>query len=188
MNIDIRHERMTEDGRRIASRSAENGGFAGIYNDAGYGIANIDRLARIDGDGDLGFVHDHIADNDEPRAHATTDEEWRSLVRLLGAAPEMLAVLKSLRRSMERLEDWRSIDATDIDSIIASDGLRVIDAMLDKVEPRRVVRSTVWVTVAVEVETTPGEASEPGNVCMAAVEAVRDGEGEIVRDEIIEIG
>jgi hypothetical protein len=41
------------------------------------------------------------------------------------------------------------------------------------------------VTVEVEIETTHGEASKPGNVCMAAVEAVRDGEGTIVAHEIV---
>lgn len=169
MNIDIRHERMTEDGRRIASRSAENGGFAGIYNDAGYGIANIDRLARIDGDGDLGFVHDHIQDNDEPRAHATTDEEWRSLVRLLGAAPEMLAALKNM---------VLAFDHGDADSEM--DALRQVKEAIAKAEPHRIMRHCVSVTVEVEVE-----AADPAAAIRSAVEIVRDGEGVIVAHEIV---
>jgi len=177
MNIDIRHERMTEDGRRIASRSAEHGGYAGVYNDAGYGIANIDRLARIDGVGDLGFVHNHIQDNEEPRAHATTDEQWRSLVRLLNAAPEMLAVLKSIR---DDLGCGEGVSAAEADVMRNS-----ILAVLAKAEPDNTVRHCVSVTVEVTLDTTPGEASEPGNVIMAAVEAVRDGEGTVVAHEIV---
>jgi hypothetical protein len=46
-------------------------------------------------------------------------------------------------------------------------------------------RTRVSVTVEVEVTTTAGEASEPGNVIMAAVEAVRDGEGTVVAHEIV---
>ena len=178
MNIKIRHERMESDGRRNASPSAANGGYAGIYNAEGYGIANIDRLARIDGDGDLGFVHDHIADNDEPRAHATTNEQWKSLIRLLNAAPEMLSVLRNI---LADLDCGEGLSVAEADVMRGS-----ILAVLAKAEPPRKVKHTVWVTVAVDVETTPGEASKPGNVCMAAIEAVRDGEGEIVRDEIIE--
>jgi hypothetical protein len=177
MNIDIRHERMSENGCRNASRSAENGGYAGIYNAAGYGIANIDRLARIDGDGDLGFVHDHIECNDDPRAHATTDAEWRSLIKLLAAAPEMLTVLKSIR---DDLGCGEGISAAEADVMLCS-----IGEVLSKVEPPRSVRHRVSVTVEVEVETDPGEASEPGNVIMSAVEAVRDGEGTVVAHEIV---
>jgi hypothetical protein len=177
MNIDIRHERMTEDRRRIASRSAENGGYAGVYNDAGYGIANIDRLARIVGDGDLGFIHDHIQDNDEPRAHATTDEQWRSLIRLLNAAPEMLAVLRSIR---DDLDCGEGVSAAEADVMRNS-----IVAVLAKANLDNTVRQRVSVTVEVTLDTTPGEASEHGNVLMAAIEAVRDGEGTIVSHEFV---
>ena len=178
MNIDVRHERMTEDGRRQADRSAANGGYAGIYNDKGYGIANIDRLARIDGEGDLGFVHDHIEDNEHPRAHATTDEQWRSLISLIDAAPEMLSVLRNI---LADLGCGEGLSAAEADVMRGS-----ILAVIAAAEPPRKVKHTVWVTVAVDVETTPGEASKPGNVSMAAIEAVRDGEGDIVRDEIVE--
>lgn len=177
MDIHIRHELMTSDNRRIDSWSADNSGFAGIYNDAGYSIANIDRLARIDGDGDLGFVHDHIADNDEPRAHATTDEQWRALVRMINAAPEMLAVLKNIR---DDLGCGEGVSAAEADVMRNS-----ILAVLAKAEPDSTVRHRVNVTVEVTLDTTPGEASKPGNVIMAAVEAVRDGEGMVVAHEIV---
>jgi hypothetical protein len=178
MNIDIRHEHMSENGCRNASRSAENGGYAAIYNAEGYGIANIDRLARIDGEGDLGFVHDQIECNDDPRAHATTDAEWRSLIRLLNAAPEMLAVLKSIR---DDLGCGEGVSAAEADVMRCS-----IVAVLAKVEvaPPCNVTRRVSVTVEVEVETAPGEASESGNVIMAAIEAVRDGEGTVVAHQI----
>lgn len=52
-------------------------------------------------------------------------------------------------------------------------------------EPPAAVRHRVNVTVEVTLDTTAGEASEPGNVIMAAVEAVRDGEGTVVAHEIV---
>lgn len=52
-------------------------------------------------------------------------------------------------------------------------------------EPPALVRHTVNVTVEVTLDTTPGEASDPGNVIMAACEAVRDGEGTVVAHEIV---
>jgi hypothetical protein len=177
MNIEIHHQQMTRNGCRNASRSAENGGYAAIYNAEGYGIANIDRLARIDGDGDLGFVHPQIECNDRLRAHATTDAEWRSLIKLLAAAPEMLAVIKSIR---DDLGCGEGVSAAEADVMRCS-----IAEVLAKVEPTRSQRHRVSVTVEVEVETDPGEASEPGNVIMSAVEAVRDGEGTVVAHEIV---
>lgn len=61
------------------------------------------------------------------------------------------------------------------------------DGYLEPVDgqPPATVRHRVSVTVEVTLDTTPGEASEPGNVIMAAVEAVRDGEGVIVAHEIV---
>lgn len=172
MNIDIRHQHMSEDGGRNASRWAANGGYAAVYNAEGYGIAIIDRLARIDGDGDLGFVHDQIADNDEPRAHATTDDEWRSLIRLLDAAPEMLTVLKSIR---DDLGCGEGLSAAEADVMRGS-----ILAVLAKAEPPTTVRHRVSVTVEVEVDEV-----DPAAAIRSAVEIVREGEGVIVAHEIV---
>lgn len=172
MNISIRHQHMSEDRRRNASRSAANGGHAAVYNAEGYGIANIDRLARIDGDGDLGFVHAQIADNDEPRAHATTDEEWRALICLLDAAPEMLALLKSIR---DDLGCGEGVSAAEADVMRNS-----ILAVLAKAEPPALVRHRVSVTVEVEVDEV-----DPAAAIRSAVEIVRDGEGAIVAHEIV---
>jgi hypothetical protein len=165
---------MSEDGSRNAAMSAANGGYAAVYNAAGYGIANIDRLARIDSDGDLAFVHEQIADNDDKWSHATTDEQWRSLIHLLDAAPSLLLACKQMADAF---------DHGDADSEAAA--LRSIKAAIAKAEPPQLVRHTVSVTVEVEIDTTPGEASKPGNVIMEAVEAVRDGEGTVVRHEIV---
>lgn len=141
----------------------------------------VDAAAALENLTDFPYVTE---ENDDAREAVRLAGRLRDAAAGCDASPEMLAVLKSLRRALGRLEDWRSIDATEIDSIIASDGLRVIDAVLDKVEPRA-VRHRVNVTVEVTLDTTPGEASEPGNVIMAAVEAVRDGEGVVVAHEIV---
>jgi hypothetical protein len=129
MSINVRHERMTEGDCRNAAESAANGGYAGIYNAEGYGIANIDRLARIDGGGDLGFVHDHVSCNDDPKAHATTDEQWKSLIRLLNAAPKMLQIIREYRHEA-REAGWGcdSLDAMATEVIDAVDGRTAMPA------------------------------------------------------------
>ena len=175
MNIDVRHERMTEDGRREADRSAANGGYAGIYNDKGYGIANIDRLARIDGDGDLGFVHDHIEDNESPRAHATTDEQWKSLISLIDAAPAMLSVLRNI---LADLGCGEGLSAAEADVMRGS-----ILAVIAKAEPPQIVRRRVRVAVEVCVDVDAHATDESAH--RLAVEMVRDGEGQVVSHDLI---
>lgn len=59
------------------------------------------------------------------------------------------------------------------------------DPVMDMEVPSPPRRSRVVVAVEVEIDTTPGEASEPGNVIMAAEEAVRDGEGTVIGSRII---
>lgn len=78
-----------ENGCRNAIKDRPDSLFAGIYNASGYGVANIDRLGRLESD----YLHDHITDNDEPHLHATTDEEWQSIVRCIRASPDLLAAL-----------------------------------------------------------------------------------------------
>lgn len=58
--------------------------------------------------------------------------------RILAAAPEMLAALKRMREVFEQLSDgdWRSLDATYVDQLIASDGLRGCDKVIAKAEGR----------------------------------------------------
>jgi hypothetical protein len=175
MNINVRHERMTEDGCRNADKSAANGGYAGIYNDEGYGIANIDRLARIDGDGDLGFVHDHIECNDEPRAHATTDEQWKSMIRLLDAAPALLAMLKDI---LSDLDCGEGLSLAEADAMRS----RIIEAIA-KAEPPRVIRRRVRVAVEVCVDVDVDATDEAAQ--RLAVGLVRDGEGQVVSHDLV---
>lgn len=105
------------------------------------------------------------------------DAEQAANVALVTAAPEMLEVLKNIR---DDLGCGEGVSAAEADVMRNS-----ILAVLAKVEPAATVRHRVNVTVEVTLDTTPGEASEPGNVIMAAIEAVRDGEGVIVAHEIV---
>lgn len=175
MNWTIKAEQMDcETGCRNAKTMAPSDLYYGIYNDAGYGIATIDRLGRIDAGGDLAFSHEQVECNDEPHEHATTDEQWQSIINTLAAAPEMLAALKNM---------VLAFDHGDADSEM--DALRRVKEAIAKAEPPRIMRHRVSVTVEVTLDATAGEASAPGNVIMAAVEAVRDGEGTIVAHEIV---
>lgn len=173
----VRAEKLDDCECRNAKKREPSDLYAGIYNRDGYGVASIDRLGRRVG-GEVPYHHPQIEDNDEPDLHATTDAEWHSIMSCISAAPAMLAVLRSILADLDCGEGL---------SVAEADFMRQrILAVLAKAEPPSKVKHTVWVTVAVDVETNPGEASKPDNVCMAAIEAVRDGEGEIVRDEIIE--
>ena len=91
MNWTLKTEKKDIDnGCRNAIKDRPDSLFAGIYNADGYGVANIDRLGRLDSD----YLHEHIADNDEPHLHATTDEEWQSIMRCIRASPDLLAALR----------------------------------------------------------------------------------------------
>jgi hypothetical protein len=140
--------------------------MGGVSSD-GVAIRSEDRsvvwVERIDGCGD--------------GTYRTTDEQWQSIVDCIAAAPEMLATLRDLSREI------RAGSILDAGSI--GDWGRYIDEVIAKAEPPRKVKHTVHVTVQVEVETTPCSASDPGNVCMAAVDAVRDGEGTVIHHEIV---
>lgn len=119
---------------------------------------------------------------------ALVDSEYppaAAAARIAAAAPRMLEALKVMREAAERLEGWRDLDGTAIDSIIASDLTHEADCALRQAGAPWTRRHRVSVTVEVTLDTTPGEASEPGNVIMAAVEAVRDGEGTVVAHEIV---
>ena len=52
--------------------------------------------------------------------------------RLIAAAPELLACLRSLRIVLANLEGWRDMDATLVDQFLSSDGLHRVDAAIAK--------------------------------------------------------
>jgi hypothetical protein len=55
--------------------------------------------------------------------------------RLIAAAPALLALVKRLREVFEELDDdWRVMDATRVDELIASDGLYACDQAIAKAE------------------------------------------------------
>lgn len=93
--------------RRTCPRNPA-GLHAGIYDADGYGVVSIDRLGRRDGGGKVDFLHDQIEGNDEPDLHATTDEQWQSMLDCLAAAPQMLAACKA---AMAALDSGKAADA-----------------------------------------------------------------------------
>ena len=169
-------------GCRNAIKDRPDSLYASVYNADGYGVANLDRLGRIGGDGKR-YLHDQIAGNCEPNLHATTDEEWQSITRCIRAAPEML---QTLRMVMQKLDLGEGISAAD-----GGDFRKLVERVINKAEPpkdrpKTIIRTvTVMVEVEVEVETIEGLKALPENVSAAAIAAVRAGEGEIVEQEIL---
>jgi hypothetical protein len=169
-------------GCRNAIKDRPDSLYACVYNADGYGVANLDRLGRIGGDGKV-YLHDHIAGNDEPNLHATTDEDWQSITRCIRASPEMLQTLRTVQQKLDIGEGISAAEAGDFSKLIK----RVIDkADPPKNQPQHVTRTvTVMVEVDVEVETIEGLDALPENVSAAAIAAVRAGEGQIVEKEIL---
>lgn len=66
------------------------------------------------------------------------DAEQEANVRLIASAPELLATLKRMRELFEQLSDgdWRHLDATYVDQLIDSDGLRGCDLAIARAEGR----------------------------------------------------
>ena len=103
----------------------------------------------IEQDGtDAGLATLHVAN----AFGGTTDEQWDGVVAHISAAPEMLTLLRDLRRE---ISDGSILDAGNIENYG-----REIDAVLAKAEPPRKVKHTVWVTVKVEVEADVGTSDE----------------------------
>lgn len=123
-----RERRDDETGCRNADRAG--GLFAGVYNGDGYGIADIDRLGRVDSAGQVTYLHEQIAGNDEPAEHATTDEQWDTMLATLAAAPAMLAELRSIRSDLGCGEGLSDAEADVL--------LGRIDAVLSLADPRRI--------------------------------------------------
>ena len=66
-----------------------------------------------------------------------SSEEVEANARLIAAAPAMLLALKRMREVFEELDDdWRHMDATYVDQLIASDGLHGCDQVIAKAEGR----------------------------------------------------
>ena len=64
---------------------------------------------------------------------------------------ELLMTLRSVRESLEMLEDWRSLDATLTDQELAA-AIHLADRAIDKADPPLKVKHEVTVSVHVEVE------------------------------------
>jgi|688.fasta_scaffold484681_3 hypothetical protein len=114
---------------------------------------------------------------------ALTRGEFDVIVDLIAAAPEMLAALRDLRATLEALTGWRELDGTQIDQLIASDGLHYLDKVIAKAEPVREVRRKVEVTVEVTLDVQAG--TDDATLAMIAVDAVRDGGGAVTAHKVI---
>jgi hypothetical protein len=172
-----------ESGCRNAIKDRPDARFAGIYNSDGIGVANIDRLGRRDSNGNT-FVHDHVADNEEPDLHITTDAEWHAITKCIGAAPEMLVTLEKV---LQRL-DCKDTPFMAIDIDIMK---RDVRAVLAKAKPimakvksvkRKVV---VEVEVEIDVDTIDGRLPLSENAELAMLAATRQGKGRIVRQDVL---
>lgn len=124
-----------------------DGRFARIENDQGTHVARIDRVA-------LG----------------TNDEQWQSIVDTIAAAPEMVAVLQSVRRELRLMivAIARYDVREQIDLLLSG-----IDAVLAKAEPVRTVKRRVNVTYELEIECSP-EATASGLMAIAKRSAFID--------------
>jgi hypothetical protein len=95
------------------------------------------------------------------------DAEWRSMCALIEAAPEMLAVLKSIRDDLGCGEGISDAESDVMQCRIAG--------VLAKAEPPQKVKRRVQLTIEVEVEPDmSGDAYLRTPAWMLAVERVRD--------------
>jgi hypothetical protein len=147
------------------------GRAAFLTNSHGDDVVVVKRLAQRDADGMVVDMSDTLP-LDNPRSHATTDEQWQGIVDLIAAAPEMLAVLKRARQHLSAhlpVGEWQTFE-----DVIAN-----IDHVLAKAEPVREVRRTVVVEVEVTLDVEVGTDDE--SLAMIAVDTVRDGGGTVVK-------
>lgn len=135
--------------------------FAWLENGEGRNVVCIERLAGRTADGSLTFAGPSVHRYDA-LDHATTDEQWQSIVDCISAAPEMVATLKNLRHMMQR--GGYSVDSP------VEQWVRMIDATLAKAEPVRTERRKVRVQVDIEVDVPRGEALD----CDLIVKKVQD--------------
>lgn len=77
------------------------------------------------------WTADTWSDEDD-ESHVTAED--RSNARLIAAAPCLLATIKRMREVFEQLSDgdWRTLDASYVDELIESDGLRSCDLAIAK--------------------------------------------------------
>jgi len=145
--------------------------FAWIENGNGHNVVCIERLAGKNADGGLKFagpsVHRHDA-----LEHATTDTEWQGMIDLIAAAPEMLDLLRDLRRE---ISDGSILDAGNIENYG-----REIEAVLAKADPNRLVK----VRVTFEVDVVPSD-TELHTFARARDEVLVCGSGKCVEQKIV---
>lgn len=82
-----------------------------LSNSDGHDVAVLQRLQRTEDRN--GYK------TDDP----LSDEQWQKMIDLVAAAPSMLQAIRHIRAALRDLENWRDMDATEIDQLIASDGL-----------------------------------------------------------------
>ena len=130
-----------------------SGGRAYISDESGTNVATVER---------------RVWAND---AYRTTEEDWKGVVDLIAAAPEMLAVLKRVVA-----DAWGDSDR--VEAMV-----NAVEAVIAKAEPPRKVK--VRLTFEVEVERQENDFQ---TTARARDEVLVCGNGRCVEQEIVSLG
>lgn len=114
-----------------------------------------------------------------------TDEQWRAIIDMIAAAPEMAATLRNLRVHITLLRK-----VSDNGGVISDEDHRImldsIDEALRKAEPPQ--KQRVLVTVGIDVEVGCEDAPAIGDtkaITDLALLMMRDGVGDIIKSEFV---
>jgi hypothetical protein len=127
-----------------------------------------------------GNIFAYIRRDMDDHRETPTDEQWQSMVVLIAAAPEMLAMLKDVRERCDNANVTMGLGTFEKFLCNTRDA---IDSVLARAEPPRTVKRKVRVEVEVEVEV-PSSADGNQAACVA-VDQLRDGGGTVISHRIM---